>query len=49
MKEGLAHMEKMASEAERFSAMGVFTVDRSTILALLSTIVTYLIIVLQSK
>jgi 7tm Chemosensory receptor len=48
-REELAQMERMAVQIERFSAMHFFTVDRSTLLAVMSTVVTYLIIVLQEK
>jgi 7tm Chemosensory receptor len=48
-REELAQLERMAVQMERFSAMRFFSVDRSTLLAVMSTVVTYLIIVLQEK
>jgi hypothetical protein len=39
----------MAGGLPRFSALRIFTVDRSTLLAVFSTILTYLIILLQTK
>jgi hypothetical protein len=48
MREWLAQLERTITEAERFSALSVFTVGRSTLLGVMSTVVTYLIIVMQS-
>jgi hypothetical protein len=48
LRERLAQLERMTIEAERFSALRVFTVGRSTLLGVMSTVVTYLIIVMQS-
>jgi hypothetical protein len=39
----------MVTEVERFSAMRFFSVDRSTMLGVMSAVVTYLIILLQEK
>jgi 7tm Chemosensory receptor len=49
MREEVAQLEKRVSQAERFSAMRFFTVDRAALLGILSTVVTYLIIILQTK
>jgi len=49
VRERLAQLDRMVSDAARFSAMGVFNVDRSTILGVASTVATYLIIVIQTK
>jgi hypothetical protein len=49
IREKLAQLERTTLEAGRFSALRVFTVDRTTLLGVASTIVTYLIILLQSK
>jgi hypothetical protein len=48
-RERLAHLERLAGGLPRFSALRIFTVDRSTLLAVFSTILTYLIILLQTK
>jgi hypothetical protein len=45
----VAQLERMASNVERFSAMRFFALDRSTLLGVASTVVTYLIILLQAK
>jgi hypothetical protein len=49
LRDELVQLERMTSEVERFSAMRFFTVDRSTLLGVLSTVVTYLIILVQEK
>jgi hypothetical protein len=49
LREELLQLERMTSEVERFSAMRFFTVDRSTLLGIMGTVVTYLIILLQEK
>jgi 7tm Chemosensory receptor len=45
----LAQLEQMAIQLERFSAMRFFSVDRSTLMGVMSIVVTYLIILLQTK
>jgi hypothetical protein len=49
IREKLAQLERTTLEAKRFSVFRVFTVDRTTLLGAASTVVTYLIILLQSK
>jgi hypothetical protein len=49
IREKLAQLERTTLEAKRFSVSRVFTVDRTTLLGVSSTVVTYLIILLQSK
>jgi 7tm Chemosensory receptor len=48
-REEVCQLERMASEAARFSATRFFTVDRSTLLGVMSTVLTYLIILVQEK
>ena len=48
LRERLAQLERTTTEAERFSALRVFTVGRPTLLGVMSTVATYLIIVMQS-
>jgi hypothetical protein len=48
LRERLAQLERTTAEAERFSALRVFTVGRPTLLGVMSTVATYLIIVMQS-
>ena len=49
LREELHQLERMVARVERFSAMSFFTVDRSTLLGVMSTVVTYLVILLQAK
>ena len=49
MREELYRLERMVAGVQRFSAMSFFTVDRSTLLGVMSTVVTYLVILLQAK
>ena len=49
LREKLYRQERMVARVERFSAMSFFTVDRSTLLGVMSTVVTYLVILLQAK
>ncbi len=48
LQERLAHLERTTAKAERFSALGDFTVGRPTLLGVMSTVATYLIILMQS-
>jgi hypothetical protein len=48
LRERLAQLERTTKEAEPFSALRVFTVGRPTLLGVMSTVATYLIIVMQS-
>jgi hypothetical protein len=45
----LAQLERMIAQTDRFSAMRFFIVDRAALLGVLSTVATYLIIVLQTN
>jgi hypothetical protein len=45
----LAQLEQKIIQLERFSAMRFFSVERSTLPAVMSIVVTYLIILLQEK
>jgi hypothetical protein len=49
LKEELGQLERMIVELERFSAIGFFSIDRSTLLGVMSAIVTYLVIMLREK
>ena len=49
LREKLYRLERMVARMGRFSAMSFFTVDRSTLLGVMSTVVTYLVILLQAK
>jgi hypothetical protein len=48
-REKVAQLEKRASETKSFNAMRFFAIDRSVLLGVMSTVVTYLIILLQEK
>jgi hypothetical protein len=48
-REKVSQLERTILEAGRFSAFRVFSVDRTTLLGVASTIVTFLIILLQTK
>ena len=48
-REKLGQFERIISEVERFNAMKFFTVDRAALLGVLSTVATYLIILMQEK
>jgi 7tm Chemosensory receptor len=49
LKEELGQLERMIVDVERFSAMRFFSVDRKTLLGVMSAIVTFLVIMLQEK
>jgi 7tm Chemosensory receptor len=49
LREEVAQLERTASNAERFNALRFFALDRSTLLGVASTVLTYLIILLQEK
>jgi 7tm Chemosensory receptor len=49
MREEVVQLERSVTQAERFSAMGFFAVDHTALLGIMSTVVTYLIILLQTQ
>jgi 7tm Chemosensory receptor len=48
-REKVAQLEKRALETKSFNAMRFFNIDRSVLLGVMSTVLTYLIILLQEK